>query len=196
MSLWSNTVRLTVYRFLHYHSDAAEFRTVTLLGFILRLIQSSITLPLRQNYPHFSLVRYRNNELGQIQVLRKAFGCYDTAVYTISLRWRTVTFRGIHSLLKPFRNTRMVSDTSALKHFLIIDFRFSSGTGHYTQLVWHSTYLVGCGYAYSKKEGVEHYFVCNYAPGGNVAGANLYAKGQACSQCPADRPTCKDSLCE
>jgi len=40
---------------------------------------------------------------------------------------------------------------------------FSSGTGHYTQLVWRSTTEVGCG----QKDGL---LVCNYKPAGNMAG--------------------------
>ena len=38
-----------------------------------------------------------------------------------------------------------------------------SGTGHYTQMVWASTYKIGCGYAaYRKRNFVKKFIVCNY----------------------------------
>ena len=42
---------------------------------------------------------------------------------------------------------------------------FSSATGHFTQVVWKATSEIGCGYNSS----CGHY-VCQYKPGGNVAG--------------------------
>ncbi|KAF4518897.1 hypothetical protein B566_EDAN015289 [Ephemera danica] len=59
-------------------------------------------------------------------------------------------------------------------------FHFSERTGHYTQLVWSDTYLVGCGYSYFKdpQRGYTKLYVCNYGPGGNVIGEHLYEPGQ------------------
>ncbi|XP_026182866.1 glioma pathogenesis-related protein 1 [Mastacembelus armatus] len=71
--------------------------------------------------------------------------------------------------------------------------------GHYTQVVWASSYKVGCaaqlcpkGVAnISTKEGVV--FVCNYATAGNINGQQPYeTQGAACSGC---KDTCKDRLC-
>ncbi|XP_066960890.1 venom allergen 5.01-like [Macrobrachium rosenbergii] len=58
-------------------------------------------------------------------------------------------------------------------------FRFNKATGHYTQMVWAETYLVGCGYAYYKdpSRGYTKIYVCNYAPGGNVIGGSMYKLG-------------------
>ncbi|KAK4288014.1 hypothetical protein Pmani_038936 [Petrolisthes manimaculis] len=58
-------------------------------------------------------------------------------------------------------------------------FRFSKATGHYTQMVWAETYLVGCGYAFYKDPslGYTKIYVCNYAPGGNVIGGSMYKLG-------------------
>ncbi|XP_050732712.1 venom allergen 5-like [Eriocheir sinensis] len=58
-------------------------------------------------------------------------------------------------------------------------FRFSKATGHYTQMVWAETYLVGCGYAYYKDPslGYTKIYVCNYGPGGNVVGGTMYKLG-------------------
>ncbi|CAG0883243.1 unnamed protein product [Darwinula stevensoni] len=54
-------------------------------------------------------------------------------------------------------------------------------TGHYSQLVWASTYAVGCGYvAYG---GGNRLYVCNYGPSGNSKGATVYGVGTPCTCC-------------
>lgn len=50
---------------------------------------------------------------------------------------------------------------------------FSSGTGHFTQVVWKDTKKVGCG-QWSECSGLGVYVVCNYDPPGNYN--NDYAK--------------------
>ncbi|XP_062239146.1 glioma pathogenesis-related protein 1 [Platichthys flesus] len=71
--------------------------------------------------------------------------------------------------------------------------------GHYTQVVWGSSYKVGCaahlcpgGVAgFDSKEGVV--FVCNYATAGNMNSARPYESGgAACSGCSG---SCVDRLC-
>jgi len=62
-------------------------------------------------------------------------------------------------------------------------------TGHYTQVMWDNTALVGCGYVSGKGT------VCDYAPGGNYAGQNPYVIGTACTACPAGYPVCDNGLC-
>ncbi|XP_063909820.1 venom allergen 5-like [Zophobas morio] len=51
-------------------------------------------------------------------------------------------------------------------------------TGHYTQVVWADTYLVGCGFAwYIQNVGEKNYeklYVCNYGPAGNFVGEPPY----------------------
>ncbi|ESO95280.1 hypothetical protein LOTGIDRAFT_66241, partial [Lottia gigantea] len=56
-------------------------------------------------------------------------------------------------------------------------------TGHYTQINWWETNLVGCGYA---KCGTTNYHVCNYAPAGNERGKTNtpYELGEPCADCP------------
>ncbi|XP_031631725.1 venom allergen 5 [Contarinia nasturtii] len=56
--------------------------------------------------------------------------------------------------------------------------RWSPKTGHYSQLVWGDTNLVGCGFSYYQ-EGARFnkLWVCNYGPGGNVVGHQPYAVG-------------------
>ncbi|GLH10271.1 Venom allergen 5 [Gryllus bimaculatus] len=56
---------------------------------------------------------------------------------------------------------------------------FSAATGHYSQLVWGDTHLVGCGYSfyYDRSKGYTKLYVCNYGPGGNVLGEKPYKDG-------------------
>ena len=44
--------------------------------------------------------------------------------------------------------------------------------GHYTQLVWRNTELVGCGVADCPGSGQREIWVCNYDPPGNFIGQN------------------------
>ncbi|CAN9508070.1 unnamed protein product [Ophioblennius macclurei] len=71
--------------------------------------------------------------------------------------------------------------------------------GHYTQVVWASSYKVGCAVqvcpngvkSYNDKAGAI--FVCNYATAGNMNGAHPYKSGGApCSRCEGN---CVNKLC-
>ncbi|XP_032196115.1 cysteine-rich secretory protein 2-like [Mustela erminea] len=67
--------------------------------------------------------------------------------------------------------------------------------GHYTQLVWYSTYHVGCGIAYCpNQENLKYYYVCQYCPAGNnVSKKNTpYQQGTPCASCPGN---CDNGLC-
>lgn len=46
--------------------------------------------------------------------------------------------------------------------------------GHYTQVVWRGTTRVGCALADCSGLTFRYAVVCNYAPGGNLAGARPY----------------------
>merc|ERR1712060_680 len=62
---------------------------------------------------------------------------------------------------------------------------FQYGTGHYTQVVWAETTMVGCGMRYYAEGGWYTSLVfCNYAIGGNFIGENTYELGPPCSNCP------------
>ncbi|XP_032319119.1 LOW QUALITY PROTEIN: cysteine-rich secretory protein 2 [Camelus ferus] len=71
----------------------------------------------------------------------------------------------------------------------------SAVVGHYTQLVWYSSYLVGCGIAYCpNQESLKYYYVCQYCPAGNnVNKKNTpYQQGTPCASCPGN---CDNGLC-
>ncbi|CRK86995.1 CLUMA_CG000808, isoform A [Clunio marinus] len=51
--------------------------------------------------------------------------------------------------------------------------KWSVKTGHYSQLVWGDTNLVGCGFSYYQNSRYNKLYVCN----GNVVGSKPYATG-------------------
>lgn len=68
-------------------------------------------------------------------------------------------------------------------------FRFNSNVGHYTQIIWGNTYLIGCGYAYYKHpyKGYTKIYVCNYGPGGNIIGGKMYEEAKGKRKCTNPR---------
>ena len=71
--------------------------------------------------------------------------------------------------------------------------------GHFTQIVWATSYLVGC----SKYDATTNcgsgdsgtYFICNYAPGGNINGVAPYTTGTQCFECKVGYEFCINGLC-
>lgn len=51
------------------------------------------------------------------------------------------------------------------------EYTFSSGTGHYTQIVWRKTTHIGCASARCSRSTVV---VCRYSPPGNYLGQQIY----------------------
>lgn len=64
--------------------------------------------------------------------------------------------------------------------------------GHYTQLVWAGTRRVGCALPSVSCLGSLNYYVCNYAPGGNLGRRRPYVSGvganEACAATTAIAP--------
>jgi uncharacterized protein YkwD len=58
---------------------------------------------------------------------------------------------------------------------------FSQATGHFTQVVWRASTKLGCGRADC---GFGVYFVCRYAPRGNVTGGYEQNVLPASATCP------------
>ncbi|XP_068089321.1 allurin-like [Hyperolius riggenbachi] len=67
-------------------------------------------------------------------------------------------------------------------------------TGHYTQVVWSDSYLIGCAYAECENLDYPHFYVCHYCPAGNSGTKDKkpYAKGKSCSKC---KGRCENKLC-
>ncbi|XP_077018158.1 cysteine-rich secretory protein 2-like isoform X2 [Tamandua tetradactyla] len=67
--------------------------------------------------------------------------------------------------------------------------------GHYTQLVWYSSFQIGCGIAYCpNQEFLKYYYVCQYCPAGNIVTKKHipYEEGTPCARCPNH---CENGLC-
>ncbi|XP_055471269.1 cysteine-rich secretory protein 1-like [Psammomys obesus] len=66
--------------------------------------------------------------------------------------------------------------------------------GHYTQIVWNSTYQVACGIAECPENPLNFFYVCHYCPAGNYERRlyTPYTEGEPCALCPND---CEDRLC-
>ncbi|XP_005519593.1 PREDICTED: glioma pathogenesis-related protein 1-like [Pseudopodoces humilis] len=75
--------------------------------------------------------------------------------------------------------------------------RCSKVCGHYTQVVWATSYKVGCAVhfcpkvTYTSITNAAH-FVCNYGPPGNYP-VHPYKTGEACSECGGEQ--CEYQLC-
>ncbi|KAI6657325.1 GLIPR1-like protein 1 [Oopsacas minuta] len=84
-----------------------------------------------------------------------------------------------------------------------VDYNYESNScsavcGHYTQVVWANSYLVGC----SKFDAGPNcagdsgtYFLCNYSPAGNFLGQSPYEAGTQCSNCDAGFDYCVQGQC-
>ncbi|KAM4567705.1 cysteine-rich venom protein [Fundulus diaphanus] len=75
-------------------------------------------------------------------------------------------------------------------------YRYPSGStngqhiGHYTQVVWNSSYKVGCGLALCPNN--IYFYVCHYYRAGNFKRWPPYKVGTSCASCPNN---CVDNLC-
>ena len=59
---------------------------------------------------------------------------------------------------------------------------FASGgpvTGHFTQVIWAHSYIVGCGFVqYDDAGWITQLYVCQYGPIGNIIGMPIYKSGK------------------
>ncbi|XP_020849587.1 cysteine-rich secretory protein 1 [Phascolarctos cinereus] len=70
-----------------------------------------------------------------------------------------------------------------------------SNVGHYTQTVWSTSYMIGCGVAHCPNQQIFKYFyTCHYCHGGNnpATFTTPYKKGIPCGDCPGQ---CENKLC-
>ncbi|XP_068926793.1 serotriflin-like [Petaurus breviceps papuanus] len=70
-----------------------------------------------------------------------------------------------------------------------------SVVGHYTQTVWATSYMIGCGVAHCpNQETFKYFYTCHYCHGGNnlATFTTPYKKGIPCGDCPEQ---CDNGLC-
>uniref|UniRef100_A0A5K3F4B1 SCP domain-containing protein n=1 Tax=Mesocestoides corti TaxID=53468 RepID=A0A5K3F4B1_MESCO len=86
-----------------------------------------------------------------------------------------------------------------VKHYNYSSNYCSRVCGHYTQMVWASTTVVGC--AMHRCDSLRpswpkpvYLMACQYAPGGNYIGEWPYKSGRSCSECPAGY-SCSQNQC-
>uniref|UniRef100_A0AAY4ASC0 ShKT domain-containing protein n=2 Tax=Denticeps clupeoides TaxID=299321 RepID=A0AAY4ASC0_9TELE len=92
---------------------------------------------------------------------------------------------------KPYSWTEVITAW----HSEVQNYHFPTGStngrpiGHYTQVVWYSSYQVGCGAAQC---GNLYFYGCQYFRAGNFKGIAPYTAGEPCAKCPN---SCEDNLC-
>ncbi|KAI2654888.1 Cysteine-rich secretory protein 2 [Labeo rohita] len=80
-------------------------------------------------------------------------------------------------------------------HSEVNNYKYPTGStngqpiGHYTQVVWYSSYEVGCAVAQC---GSSYFYGCHYYRAGNFRRVSPYSLGDPCASCPDD---CEDGLC-
>lgn len=75
----------------------------------------------------------------------------------------------------------------------------SGSIGHYTQVVWANTYLVGCApIRFKVGKATKNHFFCNYGPAGNMGSEAVYKTGtKPASNCPrGTKANTATGLCE
>ncbi len=80
----------------------------------------------------------------------------------------------------------------------------TTACGHFTQLIWASTYKLGCAVNYCEPETLSSlgatYLVCNYASAGNYSNRMPYSQGDqagdVCSEADSGQSVCKNGLTE
>nr|BEG79510.1 perisilin-6 [Euplectella curvistellata] len=128
---------------------------------------------------------------GDRSVQARDAGCMESKYVGENLHWSSVPITDVSEPIDSW-------------HMEVADYDYNSLScsnicGHYTQIVWADSYLVGC----SMYDATEHcnngrsgtYFLCNYAPGGNYWGQKPYISGTSCTQCPSGFNTCIDGMC-
>ncbi|KAF5909887.1 cysteine-rich venom protein ENH1-like, partial [Clarias magur] len=96
-----------------------------------------------------------------------------------------------------FKSSELVpwTDVVTAWHNEVANYNYPTGSangksiGHYTQVIWFSSYQVGCGVA---KCGSDYFYDCQYYRAGNYRRVPPYSLGEPCSACPGN---CENKLC-
>ncbi len=98
------------------------------------------------------------------------------------------------------------NEINSLNPNLIYSFQSSSAVGHFTQLIWAKSYLIGCGFAQFFQGGFyRNFYVCQYGPAGNIINYPVYnpstilgcacPSGTSCSNNILKGLCCPDGYC-
>ncbi|XP_008109171.1 glioma pathogenesis-related protein 1 isoform X1 [Anolis carolinensis] len=104
-----------------------------------------------------------------------------------------------HASKQPFNITAAIGGFyEEMEHYNFSTDKCTGVCAHYTQVVWASSYKVGCAVAFCPKvlKGGENMgiLVCDYGPAGNYKGTRPYKAGKPCDECQA-KDTCQNNLC-
>uniref|UniRef100_M9T1L6 CRiSP-Cha-1 n=1 Tax=Chamaeleo calyptratus TaxID=179908 RepID=M9T1L6_CHACY len=102
-----------------------------------------------------------------------------------------------------FMSSKLYSWSSAIQLWYdeVKFFRYNFGAtsedhviGHYTQVIWATSYQVGCGFASCNHLYYKNFYVCQYCPAGNRYDLmkTPYKAGKPCGDCPN---ACDKGLC-
>nr|BEG79506.1 perisilin-6 [Euplectella curvistellata] len=120
----------------------------------------------------------------------QALGCEESSYVGENLYWSSDSLSNISKSVEAWYEEYAYYDINTMSCSYVC--------GHYTQIVWATSYLVGCSkFDASANCGSDTgtYFICNYAPGGNTYGVEPYATGSQCSQCREGSDFCVNGLC-
>ncbi|KAK5979818.1 hypothetical protein GCK32_004607 [Trichostrongylus colubriformis] len=86
------------------------------------------------------------------------------------------TFLNTHNTLRSSRSDRADVSASSLNARIFLNRKAAC-----LQMAWHDSVRLGCGIQRCRN---FYFVVCQYGPGGNIIGEDIYDVGPTCSRCP------------
>ncbi|CAL1585578.1 unnamed protein product [Knipowitschia caucasica] len=111
---------------------------------------------------------------------------------------RKISSSGCGENLYMSSNKNSWSDAIQSWYNEVTDWKYGVGSvngkvvGHFTQLVWYRSNLIGCALAHCPNAEYQYFYVCHYCPPGNYQYSKPYTSGSACAACPGK---CDNGLC-
>eukprot|EP01100_Stratorugosa_tubuloviscum_P010473 TRINITY_DN44_c4_g1_i1.p1 TRINITY_DN44_c4_g1~~TRINITY_DN44_c4_g1_i1.p1 ORF type:complete len:232 (+),score=53.80 TRINITY_DN44_c4_g1_i1:147-842(+) len=63
-------------------------------------------------------------------------------------------------------------------------YEFIYQAGHYTQVIWAESYVIGCGFVTLTGQPYSNIMACNYGPAGNFIDSPIHSIGTCATACP------------
>ncbi|XP_062267989.1 serotriflin-like [Platichthys flesus] len=111
---------------------------------------------------------------------------------------RTISTSGCGENLYMSSSKNSWSDAIQAWYDEVKDYQYGVGAinsgmiGHYTQVVWYRSNLIGCAMAHCPNSQYKYFYVCQYCPPGNSQFTHPYKAGPSCGDCPN---ACDNKLC-